>query len=772
MSRSPLQSPLEGPRMGGGFSAARGAGSAAFGEELSAAPLGAAAGGGWLEASPLVHGALLAVSFGIFAWQIALPSGVIGGAVGALCGAIAAERLIRARFRLPVIAGLAATVLLVGMISARILVQSTFSASILGSTASLGASDAFEWGGVLFAIATVLRALAIRYRAALAIEGAVVVLAVATTVAAHRDGMIARPLEVADWFWTQGLDPVIAFLGVGLIGAALFASVLAYRRSWGRTTVQLLLVLLLGGILASQIHSRDTHARKDVTGAASKKDDERSRGGGAGSKDAQNKEQQGQTAGHEGDGMPRGGSSGGKQRPAAVVVFHKEVAPSGGVFYFRHAVFSQFNGTRLVGATRSDVDTDALHDFVSQKRVYPSASRPPKGRELVATDVALLENHTRMFVLVDPTEVEPLANPDPARFIRAYRAVSAVLSDPYERLIGEEAGDPEWSDEVWRHYTELPKDERYHRLAAELQAGLKKEYQSDPIARAMIVKSYLEKTVTYSFAKNYDGEADPTAAFLFGEDKRGYCVHNAHAATYLLRAMGVPARVSAGYAVPAQNLGEGSSLLIKSGDAHAWAEIYLATIGWVPIEVTPEKSDVQPQQFQEKDLQQLLGEMARKTGRTSDQVATTSELMKALKALLAAIPYALLALVALAYLTKLWRLAAPQVLGVSKAPRIAYRAALDRLSAVGLSRRGGESREGFAGRVAVLSPSFSPLTEVHLAAALGSPRFARGGLGAGPSEAAPLPGLASRVGREVRKSLPWWRWVLGALNPVSWLWSR
>ena len=41
------------------------------------------------------------------------------------------------------------------------------------------------------------------------------------------------------------------------------------------------------------------------------------------------------------------------------------------------------------------------------------------------------------------------------------------------KLLGLPMGDPAWSDEVWQHYTTLPRDERYHQLAAELLAKIK-----------------------------------------------------------------------------------------------------------------------------------------------------------------------------------------------------------------------------------------------------------------------------------------------------------
>src|SRR5205085_546806 len=94
--------------------------------------------------------------------------------------------------------------------------------------------------------------------------------------------------------------------------------------------------------------------------------------------------------------------------------------------------------------------------------------------------------------------------------------------------------------------------------------------------------------------------------------------------------------------------------------AHAWAEIYLEDIGWVPIEVTPEKTDIKPSPFREKDLQQLFGEMARKEGRDNQQgyqgPALLDMIRAALKAFLDVLPKLLLAALGLAYLMKLYRL--------------------------------------------------------------------------------------------------------------------
>lgn len=72
--------------------------------------------------------------------------------------------------------------------------------------------------------------------------------------------------------------------------------------------------------------------------------------------------------------------------------------------------------------------------------------------------------------------------------------------------------------------------------------------------------------------------------FLFGT-RKGYCAHYAGAFVFLLRSVGIPARVVAGYMGGEQHP-LGKYLLVRQYDAHAWAEVWMAGKGWVRIDPT------------------------------------------------------------------------------------------------------------------------------------------------------------------------------------------
>lgn len=68
------------------------------------------------------------------------------------------------------------------------------------------------------------------------------------------------------------------------------------------------------------------------------------------------------------------------------------------------------------------------------------------------------------------------------------------------------------------------------------------------------------------------------------ESKEGYCNYFATAFTLLARAQGIPARFVQGFCVPTKDSLETK---VYSGMAHAWPEVYLEDIGWIPFEPTP-----------------------------------------------------------------------------------------------------------------------------------------------------------------------------------------
>lgn len=68
------------------------------------------------------------------------------------------------------------------------------------------------------------------------------------------------------------------------------------------------------------------------------------------------------------------------------------------------------------------------------------------------------------------------------------------------------------------------------------------------------------------------------------ESKEGFCTHFATAFVLLARAEGIPARYVQGFCVPTD--GE-ETITVYSNMAHAWPEVYINGVGFIPFEPTP-----------------------------------------------------------------------------------------------------------------------------------------------------------------------------------------
>ena len=244
-------------------------------------------------------------------------------------------------------------------------------------------------------------------------------------------------------------------------------------------------------------------------------------------------------------------------------------------------------------------------------------------------------------------------------------------------------------------------------------------------------------------------------------------MHFAHAAVYLMRSLGIPSRVATGYAVDPSARQGGSALLLSGANGHAWPEIYVEGWGWTVLDVAPQHTVDAPPPAPDRDLQRLLGELAR--GKSTVPPDVTADVQSAMASVRLwarrvgfAVLFAILAVLIAAFVVKVWRRVAPAVVPEHRLPRVLYRAELDRLAEVGLTRRRGESRESFAARLEAAHPAFVGLTQAHVGAAFGA---AHTDLSAMRSDAA-------RFRADLRGRVPLWRRALGWLDPSAWLRAR
>ena len=124
------------------------------------------------------------------------------------------------------------------------------------------------------------------------------------------------------------------------------------------------------------------------------------------------------------------------------------------------------------------------------------------------------------------------------------------------------------------------------RLARRLTRGQPTAYDA---VRA--VQSHLRSE--YSYGERPPERRFPLAAFLF-RDRIGYCQHFSGAMALMLRMVGIPARVAAGFSPGSYNA-DTKEYRVRDLDAHSWVEVWFTNVGWVPFDPTPSVAPAESQ---------------------------------------------------------------------------------------------------------------------------------------------------------------------------------
>ncbi len=100
---------------------------------------------------------------------------------------------------------------------------------------------------------------------------------------------------------------------------------------------------------------------------------------------------------------------------------------------------------------------------------------------------------------------------------------------------------------------------------------------------ALQVASYVRGDRRYTLDPEKTPDGQDFVLYFLTQGNEGYCVHFASATTAMLQAMDIPARYTSGYYVV--NISD-EWTTVPENARHAWAEVYLCGVGWIPIEST------------------------------------------------------------------------------------------------------------------------------------------------------------------------------------------
>ncbi|MHC1784040.1 MAG: transglutaminase family protein [Anaerolineaceae bacterium] len=292
-------------------------------------------------------------------------------------------------------------------------------------------------------------------------------------------------------------------------------------------------------------------------------------------------------------GLGRAASTGNNTIFTAAVI---ESNAPGARFYWRARSYDFYDNGSWVNSQDSTIDLAADEErFVFEER---------SGRQAVITQLVISAASVRnLFTAGEPLKlslpVKVIGEITPAgiedvnavtaqeNLLRggSYRQ-SSLVSNPSKQLLRETSQNyPAW---VQARYLQLPAGltQRTRDLAAQITAGM-----NTPYDKADAITAWLRKEITYeNTIPNPPVDREVMDWFLF-DHKAGYCNFYATAEVVLLRSLGIPSRLAAGYAQGNQDPETGLFQVLRK-DSHAWPEVYFPGVGWVEFEPTTSQPEL------------------------------------------------------------------------------------------------------------------------------------------------------------------------------------
>lgn len=292
--------------------------------------------------------------------------------------------------------------------------------------------------------------------------------------------------------------------------------------------------------------------------------------------------------------------------------------------YWRATTLDTFNGYGWVeDPTFVIVDTVGGRDDLSGDSLLPRRARSSGWIEQEVTVAALRDNHlvgASVPVAFDPGDLRPVAyaaggiafasrdlssgerysvwsfaaKPTPAQLARSKAVYPPPISVEGQYLTVARAvplppfGTPQRHLSVTAIFRSLRYDERiapYERLYAKAREIVGEP--RSPYAAVVALESWFRSGGGFRYDERPPllQDVPPLVAFVT-ETKRGYCQYYAGAMALMLRYLGIPARVAAGFTSGKYDA-KSRTWTVTDHNAHTWVEVWFRGYGWLPFDPTP-----------------------------------------------------------------------------------------------------------------------------------------------------------------------------------------
>lgn len=197
----------------------------------------------------------------------------------------------------------------------------------------------------------------------------------------------------------------------------------------------------------------------------------------------------------------------------------------------------------------------------------------------MATDLVV----TGQLPVYDDVEIVFSRQPLQVGSTYQYTALASTASPDQLRSAG-----TDYPDYVQQRYLQLPNTitPRTTQLAHSLTAST-----DNPFDAAKAIEEYLRSHITYNENVLMPPKDQDVVDYVLFDNPQGYCEYYATSMVVMLRALGIPARLVAGYYPGAPDPEQGG-YLYREKNAHAWVEVFFPGYGWIPFEPTASRPDL------------------------------------------------------------------------------------------------------------------------------------------------------------------------------------